>query len=183
MTNSPPIETTSLGRPHTIESSFIIFYISLTALLLSLAGYGGLFFLNRAQVRARDALIAQVEAKEESIRPQVIDQILELDRRIKNIKFILAGHPAPSAAFKFLELHAHPQVHFLNFNFTAGERKIDLTGEAPHYAVLAEQVSLFERAGLIERVDFNGLSVTGQGTINFKLALIVRPELLQGKSF
>lgn len=162
-----------------IRGGFIFFYLSLTALALAIAGAGGLFLLDRAQTQTQRELIADVEAKEESVRPEMVDEIIDLDRRISHLKSLLAHHPSPVAVLRLIEANTHPQVRFLNFNFDAEERTVQLKGETTNYAVLAQQIAILEGNTLLERVIFGGLSLTTEGTISFQLTLITKPELFR----
>lgn len=160
------------------QGGSILFYLSLLIFFAALAGYGGLALLNNAQEKAREELIAQVRTKEEELRPELLNQIFLLDARIKNMRALLSQHLFPSNVLSFLETHTHPQVQFLNLNFSGDARKLDMTGEAASYAVLAEQIAALEGDPNVSGVEFGGLSLGAKNLVNFKIAIIFKPNLL-----
>lgn len=136
--------------------------------------YGALTILVRSQENARREFISQIEQKEQELRPELINQIIGLDKNIENLKTLLAGHVYASQLFRVIEETAHPRVRFANLNFSAGGRKIDMNGEAPDYATIAQQIRLFEQNANIERIDFGGLTANVQkGRVGFQVSLII----------
>ncbi len=162
----------SEGRSLFVYGALIIFFFML-------AGYGGLLLLNRAQEGARDELQEEVRLKEENVRPELLNEITALEERLKNFRTLLDSHVVSTGPLALLERLTHPQVRFTNFNFTPGDRKLDLTGEAASYGVLARQIVFFEGEPLIERVEFGGLSLGQTNVINFKASLVLAPSMLQ----
>ncbi|QQG45673.1 MAG: hypothetical protein HYW89_02010 [Candidatus Sungiibacteriota bacterium] len=161
------------------RGSSFLFYLVLALFFLGLAVYGGLLLLNRGQERAREELTAQVRLKEEDLRPELLNQIFILDKRLKNLRTLLARHIFPSNTLRLVEADTHPQVRFLNFNLSTDSRKLEMSGETTSYAVLARQIALFERDPQVERVEFGGLSFGTNNLLGFKLTLIIKTSLLQ----
>ncbi len=142
--------------------------------------YGALTLLVRSQENARAEFIAQIEQKEQELRPELINQIIGLDKNIENLKTLLAGHVYASQLFRVVEETAHPRVRFANLNFSFGGRKVDMNGEAPDYATVAQQIRLFEQNANIERIDFGGLSANAQkGQVGFQVSLILHPRAIR----
>lgn len=156
-----------------------LFYLSLLAFFVVSAGYGGLALLNNAQEKAREELVAQAKTKEEELRPELLSQIFLLDSRLKTMRTLISKHTFPSNVFRFMETHTHQQVRFLNFNFNGDARKLDMIGEAASYAALAEQIAILEGSENVEAVEFGGLSLGTKNLVNFKVAIIFKPTLLQ----
>ncbi len=155
-----------------------LFYIALLLFFASTGTYGGLLLLNRAQAQSREELVAQVKSKEEDLRPELLNQIFLLDSRLKNMRTLISNHNFISSVFNFLESNTHPKVRFSNFNFSADSRKLDMSGEALSYSVVAQQIAIFELNPQVEKAEFGGLSAGGTNLINFKVAIIFKPTLL-----
>lgn len=168
-----PLQTLQLR-----QGGSFLFYFSLLAFFVTIAGYGGLVLLNNAQSKAREELILQVKSKEEELRPELLSQIFLLDARLKTMRVLISQHSFPSNVLRFLETHTNPHVRFLNFNFSKDTRKLDMTGEATSYAVLAEQIAALEGDPNVETVEFGGLSLGTKNLVNFKVAIIFKPALL-----
>ncbi|OHA02681.1 MAG: hypothetical protein A3J10_03625 [Candidatus Sungbacteria bacterium RIFCSPLOWO2_02_FULL_54_10] len=156
----------------------LFFIVAASALVLAAAGIGGLFVLNRAQESQRDEFIAQNRIKEESVRPELLQQVVLLDRRLKGVRTLIGEHMFTSNVFGVIEKNTHPQVRFLNFTFSADSLKLDMSGEAASYRALSRQIALFEQEPQIERTEFGGLSATSDGLVGFKLTLTFKPTLL-----
>ena len=115
---------------------------SLLIFILALVSVGGLIVLNKSKMSERGQLDAQNQAKLESVRPELLDTVSVLDKRLKNLRILLGAHVFTSNIFKVIEQDTHPQVKFSNFNFTADSRKVDMSGEAASYSVLARQIGI-----------------------------------------
>lgn len=153
--------------------------IGIGVFALVAAGTGGLALLNKTREAQRTQLIEQNKIKEESLRPELLDQITSLEQRLKGARQLLTDHPFVSNVLRALEADTHPQVRFSNFSFARDGLKADLSGEAASYRVLARQIGIFEQDPQIQKVDFGGLSTTGEGLVGFKVSLVFRPSLLQ----
>lgn len=134
--------------------------------------------MNKAKADERDLIAAQNREKEESLRPEELESVAVLDRRLKNLRALLDNHPFTSNAFTVIEHNTHPQVRFTTFNFTADSRKLDMSGETTSYSALSRQIAIFERAAQIERVEFGGISTAEGKSVGFKLSIIFKPTLL-----
>lgn len=156
----------------------LFFFVSIGALVVTVAAAGGLMVLNTAQESRYQEFIAQNKIKEENVRPELLQQVALLDKRLKGVGTLIGSHTFASNVFSVIEKNTHPQVRFQNFTFAADSLKLDMSGEAASYRALATQIGLFEREAQIERTEFGGLSTTGEGLVGFKLTLTFKPALL-----
>lgn len=162
------------------EASALFFFAALGLFLLTLATYGGLILLNRQERNTQTALEDQIKSKGESVRPELIRQILALDERLGIARALISRHTFLSNTLRLVESNTHPQTRFTNFNVGGEGKRIELTGETASYAVLAKQIAFLEGDQNIERVEFGGLSLGGEnGRLGFKLAIVFKPALLQ----
>lgn len=172
-------EVTASKIKRSQQEGSLFFFLALLFFLAASAGYGGLFLLTRAQASTRDELILQIQEKEKNLRPEIIEQIFILEERLKNITTLLNRHTFSSQAFHVIEADTHPQVRFTSFGFTPADYKADMSGETVSYAALARQVNILERDPQIERVEFGGLTLTGNNFLGFRSTIIFRPTVLQ----
>ena len=156
----------------------LLFYLGLAVFLVVAAGAGGLALLNRAQEDAINSLTEEVLDKDQGLRADLVNQIFLTDQRLRNLRLLLSEHAAPSNVFGLLERDTLSQVRFLNFNFDSTSRKLDMSGEATSYSSIAKQIGIFERDPNIERVEFGGLSLSGNNVAGFKVALIFKRSFL-----
>lgn len=160
------------------QGASLFFSVILVLFFITAASYGGLIFLSNAQDKTRQDIVDQIRLKGETLRPELLRQIFILDNRLKNLKTLLSAHPFITNVFGFLEAQTLPQVRYLNFNFTADGKRLDLDGETPSYAMLARQITVFEKNQEIESVDFGGLSFQ-KNQVGFKLSIVFKPTFLQ----
>lgn len=152
----------------------ILFYLSLLLFFISMASYGGLLLLNRAQARAGQTLRQEIQRKEEDLRPELIDQIFLLEERLGNIHTLLEKHSFPTQLLTLVEEITLPLVRFSSFNYQPALSRLDMSGETISYGLLAEQLGIWERNPELERVEFGGLSRTTGDFIGFKLNLTLK---------
>lgn len=154
-------------------------FAGFTVFLLTIAAYGGLILLNRAQSKALNEIAAQIQQKQETFEEDSMKEITLLDSRLKNIRSLLAQHVFVSNLFRLIERDTLTQTNFLDFDFLTKERTITLSGETSSYALLAQQITIFEDDPGIERAQFEGLGRAGENKVQFKLTLILKPAVLQ----
>lgn len=171
-------ESSGLDKLRVESSRSIFFYIAFLLFLVTIAAYGGIFFLDKRQVSAQEDLLDEIRLKEEELRPELLSQIFLLESRLRNMRELIVKHVRYSNVLKFLELNTHPQVRFSNFTFSTDSRRLGINGEAGNYAILAEQVGIFERNPQVEKVEFGGLSLGSGGRPGFNLTVIVKSSLL-----
>lgn len=160
-----------------VEAIFL--YSAIGIFVLALTGTGGLVIFNRAENTALDELVVQNQLKEESLRPELLNQFVVLDKRLKGIRELLAAHAFASNVFRVIEANVHPEARFINFSFAAAGLRSDMSGEAASYRALAEQIAILEREPQIQKVEFGGLSSIGEGLVGFKLSLTFKPDLIR----
>ncbi len=156
----------------------LLIYAGVALLVLEGAAYGGLFVLNRYQASALEELTAEIESKAE-IRPEAINQVFLLDSRLRDMRTILSQRLFLTPIFSFLESTTNPRVRFLNFNFRADTRRLDMSGEAAGYATLARQIALLEGDPRIERVEFGNLALDQNNILRFQTTIIFTPSFFR----
>lgn len=162
------------------HSNSFLFYISFLVFLLTLAAYGGLIFLNRAQQGAEQETLAQIDQKRQELRPELVQQIFSLETRFKTIRSLIQKHTFPSRTFTWLEQHTHPRVSFTTFSFDGASRKLVLAGTADSLVSLNQQIAVFQQDPDIEKVDFGGLAFKKEsGNVGFNATVILKPVFLQ----
>lgn len=151
---------------------------SLFFLMISIAGYAGLYLLNRAQDNTQAALIQQIEQKEDDLRPKLLDQIALLQKRIQVVSTVLASHPFAQNTFRILERDTHPRVSFNSYSFKPEDRAVVLKGNTDSYSILAEQIAFLEGDPQIDRVEFGGLTINEQGKVSFNVTIHLIPSAI-----
>ncbi|MDP3769830.1 MAG: hypothetical protein U1A25_01340 [Candidatus Sungbacteria bacterium] len=150
-------------------------YAAIFIFVVSIAAYGGLYFINKSQEGAQAVLIQQIQQKQEDLQPKVLDQIYALQKKLESINLVISSHPFSANTFSLIENDTHPRVQFTSYSFDGKSHKVVFRGEAQDYLVLARQISLFESNAGINKVEFGGFSIRESGRVGFNLTLYLLP--------
>jgi len=178
MQHVPPSTYFSPFRGIHSQDGFFPLYASLFLFMISVACYGGLFFLNRSQDQAQQDFLEHIRLKAEDVRPKLLDQIFSLEKRLKNVGGVISTHKFSSNTLPLIESSTHPRVWFKNYRFDDRLQNVVMAGEAADFAVLARQISFFENNPQVEKLEFGGLTVTENRSVAFNLILFLKPTLL-----
>lgn len=162
------------------QSAALFFNIVVVAFVFALIFWGGLFFYNRSLRITRDQWAEKIKKEEERFNAEGgIGRLVETSNALNAAKELIDRHVFPSNTIAFLEESTHKRVQFSKMTFARDARKMDLAGSGASYRTVAEQVSILEGHTYVERVDFGGLSVNAKGLVDFKLAIVFKPSLLE----
>ena len=156
------------------KGAFALF-AGLFFLVITIAGYAGLYYINKSQDATQSELVAQIQQKEEDLRPKLLDQIFALQKRIQTVSAVLTSHIFVANTFAALERDTHPRVRFQSYAFSPTDNTITLKGEAGDYSVLAQQIAFLEGDQQIDRVEFGGLSLADNNRVSFNLTIRFLP--------
>lgn len=145
--------------------------------VISIAGYAGLYYLNKSQDATQEQLIQQIGQKEDDLRPKLLDEIFSLQKKIKSISTVLSSHPFSGNTLGLIERDTHPRISFDSYSFSPKDRKIILKGEADSYTVIAQQIAFFEGDQQIDKVEFGGLALKDNHRVTFNMTIYVMPTL------
>lgn len=156
--------------------------------ILSVAGFGASYFYKKAITREIDELSVSLDRAKSAFDPSLISEMERLMGSISFAKELLNNHIHPSSIFDSLEEITHEKVGFSSFSFSHGQGqatgqpasglRINLSGEARSYRVLAEQSLIFEKSDLVRYFSFSGFSSSEDGNVSFSLDLMLDPNIL-----
>jgi len=157
----------------------ILFYLSFVLLIFSIISY---FVLNssfqKAQRSLKDlngALISQETPEKAALKKEIINY----QRKIEDFSQLVVEHSKTSEIFPLIEKNTHPQIWFSQFNLDAGDKTIDLLGQAASFESLGQQILIFKENEFINGVNLENVSISKTGEINFKLSLSLTREILK----
>ncbi len=144
--------------------------------LAALLSYLGLEFGYKPYLqRQYYALQTQVNSEQNTIASTQKDYV-NYYSQIINIGKLLRNHVNPSAFLPFLASSTEPKVSYSSIKVTVLENKIDISGTASSYAVLASQLQVYENAPQVTRAVLDGSELSGN-TVSFQATLYVNPGL------
>lgn len=175
------LKTDSAARPSRVRFSSrmndTIFLVALILFFLAVFGSGGVLVFRYVANQKIAELKAEREKLEGELRPNLIDQVLELSKRLEAARAVLGKHIFSSNVFEFLESATLPQVRYTSFGYAFDARRVDLNAEAASYATLARQIRVLEARKEVEKVDFGGLSLGQGGLVNFRISIVFHEDL------
>ena len=165
---------------HTVSDrqGAVALFAGLFFFIISIAGYAGLYYLNKSQEDTQQQLNEQIQQQEDDLRPKILDEIFSLQKKIKTISGILSSHSFAGNTFSLIERNTHPRVKFDSYSFSPKDRKISLKGEAGDYGVIARQIAFLEGDQHIDKVEFGGLALKENRRVTFTMTIFVLPTLI-----
>lgn len=147
------------------------------AVLLSLGVFGyQLYLKSRINKMGGDLALAR-----QSLEPETIKKISDLDGRIVSTKNLLDKHVVLSPLFDYLEASTVRNLRFKDVNYESGDKGINviMNGEATSYAAIALQSEIFNRDGSpFKDVVFSNLSLDDRGNVSFTMKAAVNPTVI-----
>ena len=156
------------------KGAFALFF-GLFMFIISIAGYAGLYYLNKSQEETQQRFIEQIQQKEDDLRPKILDQIFSVQKKLQTASSVLSAHQFSANTFGLIERDTHPRVRFESYSFSPKDYIINLKGEADDYAVLAKQIAFLEGDQQINKVEFSGLTLRENHRVSFGLAIHLMP--------
>lgn len=167
------------------QSSGFLNTLAGLVLLLSLLGIGGLFAYKKIVQNSIEEMKTELSALESAVNRDEIKKLAAFDKKLNAVNSILSGHAAVSEFFTLLEENTLTQVTFLNLNYKApaGEViSVEMRGQAPSYAVVAEQNRVFSGNPNFVSTDWSGLSVeTEKGLTSFSFRGKLQKDIIDYK--
>lgn len=161
----------------------VLSYVLLGAVLvLSL----GIFLYGSLLTSSREAKEAELTAAQAAIDPVTIENFVRLHNRLDSSKALLASHPAFSKIFSSFEQILPMKTRFTSLHFAMqedGNARVDGTGVAQSFNVLAATSNMFATDERLKNVVFSNIRVGKDGTVSFSLSakidqkhLVFNPE-------
>ena len=165
----------------------LFFMGSLLLFLLAAFVSGGLFFLIKREESTQVDYRTQIDRKASELRASdIVTRAVDLEKRIGNMKSILDTHSLVTNTLRFMEAIVHPQVRFIGFDYRNETRAITTKAATRGFSTVSQQIEFIKRDPNVERVDFGGLNVDDKGSVEFSLAITMKPvfaTMLLGSNF
>jgi len=156
-----------------------LFYFSIFLFLGFLLGY---FILTSLEKKSENTLSNLEEALVKGKTPEMSsleEEILNDQKKIKDLSPLLEKHLFPSKIFEFFERNVHPQVFFSEINLNSLNSTVSLSGECDSFLTLGQQLAIFEKELLVEKLDLTQVSITKEGKIEFFLNFSFNPKIFK----
>ncbi len=148
----------------------VLMFAAGMSVLISVGMFGYLYYLS-SQVEAKKAKLASYEAQLGSLP---LEDMRKLSNRIKLLNQLVKTHPSVNVAFRIVEDSVENQVTYnkfeLGYNETTKSYQLSLSGVAPDYKGVAQQIDTFNRkpyTTYIPSIAVDGLAPDANGKISF----------------
>ena len=156
-----------------------LFYFSIFLFLGFLLGY---FILTSLEKKSENTLSNLEETLGKGKTPEMSsleEEILNDQKKIKDLSPLLEEHLFPSKIFEFFERNVHPQVFFSEINLNSLNSTASLSGQTDSFLTLGQQLAIFEKEPLVEKVDLTQVSITKEGKVGFSLNFSFNPKIFK----
>ena len=141
--------------------------VSLTIMVIAIAGAGATFAYQKVLESIRDSKAEELAVAEASISRETVDEFLRLQGRLDATEMLLDEHIALSRFFNVLESLTLQTVSFNSLELNVddmGEIKFTMDGTARSFNALAAQSAAFAAERRIREAIFSDISAlpTGQ---------------------
>ena len=160
----------------------IIGFVAAIVFVASAGSYAALYYLNNSLSETIATKKTEIEkAKEEFDNATEVNEARVFRARADLARELLNTHRVTSPIFTFLSDNTTQSIMYEKFSFKMSPEGpvVELSGEAPSYAVLAYQADVLKsKNSEISNFSISDMSLTKFGTIKFSLELAFRPDHL-----
>lgn len=157
----------------------ILFYVAIVVFIITLLAF---LILNRLK-NATEKALENVQVKIEQIRtPERLAMeanLLDLEKKIKDVEVLLGSHYDASKFFTELEKVTHPGVQFTEISVDNTKFTVRLSGLAQDFTAVEQQFRILDQSDLFHEVKLSDLSVgkeAEQPGVKFLLSFTFDPE-------
>lgn len=181
-----PIEEVVINTPgRSSAPAGTLFILAIIILILTIISVGGLFFYNNLTKSELTTLQDSLEKNEKQYEPNLLVDLTNLDKRLKNGSALINQHIAVSPIFDLVEQYTLKTVRFSKFEFKTsdtGTYVVSLSGEADNYQSIALQSQNFGDISAFKGVIFSDFTLTPKNRISFNTSFTVSPEIINFKT-
>jgi len=157
----------------------LLLYFSLALLIVVVLFYFGLSFLEQRAASDIERLEKEIKAVADDKDKIMEAEVLAARKRIETFSVLFADHRKPSKFFDFLEQATHPRLQFDNLELKPVLLKAELSGSAPNFVIVGQQIYILQDDPLIREVKITQLSLGPGGKAVFSLELSLAPGMFK----
>ncbi len=176
----PVTETIATPEPISRPLGFLL-VLAVVIMIISGVFVGGMYWLNIYTADKGVQLTNQVANSKKSFEINLINDMVDLDRRINYAELTVGNHTVLSPVFDILETYTLDNVRLTKFDFKINDTKqiiVTLGGEARDYQSIALQAKKFNEISAFSNIIFSDFSINQREKTTFNVTLTVSPELL-----
>ncbi|MDP2735196.1 MAG: hypothetical protein Q8P12_03240 [bacterium] len=157
----------------------VMFMLSVAAFVISAGGFGVLWYLERTasdRLKEVEAVLGAGKTEEEA---QLENDVFAARLRLQDFSALVAQRKDFLPAFGFLETVVHPNVYFPAMSMDSLRQDLQLRGQATSFAVLDEQIAVFQAREEPSRISLTSLRLGEAGGVDFQIGVQFPLEFFQ----
>lgn len=164
-----------------VEISFfdILYYFAVSLVIVSISFYLSLYLFEQKLETRLEELNTLIMEKESKEIKGLEENIINLKERVDTVGSLLASRQKTTSFFQLISSLTHPKLYFSTVELDTRGLEVKLSGFAQDFAVLKEQIFIFENEELIKDVTLSKASVANDGGVEFSITLSVEPEVFK----
>ena len=151
--------------------------LSFVILILVFTLYGASLFYERILNGNITDIDNRVKVLNEDRDEDKENAVIRFDAKLDKLGLILDNHIYSSALFGYLETITHTKVQFTNFNFTARDGGVRLTGLTESYETFGEQMVALKQKDAINNLVVSDVRLKKTGQVEFVISFEVDKSL------
>lgn len=152
--------------------SFVGVIVFVVAILAGAAVFSYKSYLSN-RIQSLDMELSELRA---SFNTDLINELIDLDNRLKAARSLLSQHLSVSAFFELLQSLTVQNVQFTDFSYEIlpldGDVAVFMKGKARNYTTLVLQSDILSTNKSVKRSVFSNLDLDPDGNVVFRLSLV-----------
>ncbi len=179
-----PIVATRNSPGQVIQSTNIISLVANVIFVITLMVLGGLFFYKNLLNKQVIAKGIEVEAARDAFKVDEMQELIDINSRLKSTNDLLNKHVAVSKILVFLQEVTVKKVRFDEFAYKnpANVPQVSMKAEATTFNALAAQGDIFAKSSFIKSPYFKDYSLGDNGLIKASFFSLLDPTQITYKS-
>lgn len=179
-----PKQSAPKRKPKRSPMGFLV-VIGFVILLISLGGWGWAYLNRETAIESRDQYKADLESKEDAFNTNFLNELENLDFKLRAANTLLDEHVAVTPFMSLLERETLVDIRYRSMavNERDGRYYVKLIGEALSYEAIALQSDAFSASDSVINPVFSGLVLRDDGRVDFSLDFIINRELLSFRQY
>ncbi len=170
-----------IRKKQELGSYFWTTVLSIVAVVLALGLLGFYFYFSNSISKIKN----EISEKENFLIPtdkekELEEKVKSVQERINSIANLISNHKNTSKIFSVIEENCLPLVWFSDFNFEASKNSISLSGRAPSFMTLQQQLDILKSEELLKDVTLSSMAKSKEGGIDFSISFSLDSKIFSG---
>jgi len=138
-----------------------------------------MFLINKSQKNLEELKYKVNEYEKKAGITEMKIIVNKYERKTKDIKALKADYLFPSNFLKWLEKNTYSKIYFSDIKLNLDEKSFSVTGFAPDYLTVFNQIKFFEKNSNIKNVEISSLNIDKSRRVEFSLMVNFLPDLIK----